>query len=202
MVRYGRTVRLILSAGLVLTGATQAAWARFKLPAPCKNGMTVEQEKTEGAKYAAEIFKQMPVLPDNSPLSQYVRQLGAKLVAVTPGYRWPFNFHVVADQEINAFALPGGAMFVNVGAIRAAETESQLAGVMAHELSHVVLRHSTCNITKQQAPKMWAGLAQLGAGVLLGNGALGSLATRGIGIAAGLTFLRMSRDDEKQADLL
>ncbi len=65
MVRYGRTVRLILSAGLVLTG-TQAAWARFKVPSPCKNGMTVEQEKVEGAKYAAEIFKQMPVLPDNS----------------------------------------------------------------------------------------------------------------------------------------
>jgi len=123
-------------------------------------------------------------------------------VAVTPGYRWPFNFHVVADQEINAFALPGGAMFVNVGAIRAAETESQHAGVMAHELSHVVLRHSTCNITKQQAPKMWAGLAQLGAGIFLGNGALGSLATQGIGMATGLTFLRMSRDDEKQADLL
>jgi hypothetical protein len=93
-------------------------------------------------------------------------------------------------------------MFVNVGAINAAETEAQLAGVMAHELSHVVLRHSTCNMTKQQAPKMWAGLGQLAAGVLLGNGALGSMASQGIGTVAGLTFLRMSRDDEKQADLL
>jgi len=201
MVRYGRTVRLILSAGLVLTG-TQAAWARFKVPSPCKNGMTVEQEKVEGAKYAAEIFKQMPVLPDNSPLSQYVSQLGAKLVAVTPGYRWPFNFHVVASDEINAFALPGGAMFVNVGAIRAAETESQLAGVMAHELSHVVMRHSTCNMTKQQSVGTWAALGQLGAAIALGNGALGSLATQGIGMATGLSFLRMSRDYEKQADLL
>jgi hypothetical protein len=162
----------------------------------------VEQEQQEGAKVAAEVFKEMPVLPDSSPISQYVRQLGDRLVAVTPGYRWPFNFHVVASEEINAFALPGGAMFVNLGAIRAAETESQLAGVMAHELSHVVLRHSTCNITKQQAPKMWAGLGQLAAGVLLGNGALGSLATQGIGVVAGLGFLRMSREDEKQADLL
>jgi hypothetical protein len=164
--------------------------------------MTVEQEKTEGAKYAAEIFKQMPVLPDNSPLSQYVSQLGAKLVAVTPGYRWPFNFHVVASDEINAFALPGGAMFVNVGAIRAAETESQLAGVMAHELSHVVMRHSTCNMTKQQSVGTWAALGQLGAAIALGNGALGSLATQGIGMATGLGFLRMSRDYEKQADLM
>ena len=202
MVRYGRTVRVILWAGLILTGATEAAWARFKLPAPCKNAMTVEQEKAEGAKYAAEIFKQMPVLPDSSPLSRYVSQLGAKLVAVTPGYRWPFNFHVVASDEINAFALPGGAMFVNVGAIRAAETESQLAGVMAHELSHVVMRHSTCNMTKQQSVGTWAALGQLGAAIALGNGALGSLATQGIGMATGLSFLRMSRDYEKQADLL
>jgi hypothetical protein len=193
---------MILSVGLLIAGTAPSAWARFQIPPPCKNAYTVEQEQTEGAKVAAEVFKQMPVLPDNSPVSQYVRNLGAKLVNVTPGYRWPFNFHVVASEEINAFALPGGAMFVNLGAINAAETESQLAGVMAHELSHVVLRHSTCNMTKQAAPKMWAGLGQLAAGVLLGNGALGSMAAQGIGTVAGLGFLRMSRDDEKQADLL
>jgi predicted Zn-dependent protease len=189
-------------AALILCSASPAAWARFQVPPPCKNAFSVQQEQTEGAKVAAEVFKQMPVLPDNSPLSQYVRQLGAKLVAVTPGYRWPFNFHVVASDEINAFALPGGAMFVNVGAIRAAETESQLAGVMAHELSHVVMRHSTCNMTKQQSVGTWAALGQLGAAIALGNGALGSLATQGIGMATGLGFLRMSRDYEKQADLL
>jgi hypothetical protein len=164
--------------------------------------MTVEQEQTEGAKVAAEVFKQMPVLPDGSPISKYIQQLGAKLVAVTPGYRWPFNFHVVASEEINAFALPGGAMFVNLGTIQAAETESQLAGVMAHELSHVVMRHSTCNMTKQQSIGTWAALGQLGAAIALGNGALGSMASQGIGMATGLGFLRMSRDYEKQADLL
>ena len=190
----------VVAIGLTLVSVP--AWARFQIPPPCKNAYTVEQEQTEGAKVAAEVFKQMPVLPDNSPVSQYVRNLGAKLVNVTPGYRWPFNFHVVASEEINAFALPGGAMFVNLGAINAAETESQLAGVMAHELSHVVLRHSTCNMTKQAAPKMWAGLGQLAAGVLLGNGALGSMASQGIGAVAGLGFLKMSREDEKQADLL
>jgi hypothetical protein len=192
---------VILGAALLFTGSAPA-WARFQIPPPCKNAFTVEQEQAEGAKYAKEIFKQMPVLPDNSPLSQYVRSVGDRLVNVTPGYRWPFNFHVVASDEINAFALPGGAMFVNVGAINAADSEAQLAGIMAHELSHVVLRHSTCNMTKQQAPKMWAGLGQVAAGVLLGNGALGSMAAQGIGAVAGLGFLRMSRDDEKQADLL
>ncbi len=202
MLRYGRAARLVLIAGMMLGGAAERAWARFQVPPPCKNSFSIEQEQSEGAKVAAEVFKQMPVLPDNSPLSQYVRQLGARLVAVTPGYRWPFNFHVVASDEINAFALPGGAMFVNVGAIRAAETEAQLAGVMAHELSHVVMRHSTCNMTKQQSVGTWAGLGQIGAAILLGNGALGSMATQGIGMATGLGFLRMSRDYEKQADLL
>ncbi|QNI37439.1 M48 family metallopeptidase [Edaphobacter albus] len=202
MLRNRYTARLVMTVGILLAGTTQAAWARFRVPPPCKNVMSVEQEQTEGAKYAAEIFKQMPVLPDNSALTQYVRQLGEKLVAVTPGYRWPFNFHVVASDEINAFALPGGAMFVNVGAIRAAETEAQLAGVMAHEISHVVMRHSTCNMTKQQSVGTWAALGQLGAAIALGNGALGSMASQGIGMVAGLGFLRMSRDYEKQADLL
>src|ERR1700754_3720644 len=117
MFRSGSPARMILMVALVLGGATQAAWARFQVPSPCKNAFTVEQEQTEGAKVAAEVFKQMPVLPDGSPVSRYIQQLGAKLVAVTPGYRWPFNFHVVASEEINAFALPGGAMFVNLGTI-------------------------------------------------------------------------------------
>lgn len=199
LAEIGRKIALV---ALIIGGATNAAWARFQVPPPCKNAFSVQQEQAEGTKYAGEIFKQMPVLPDNSPVSQYIQQLGKKLVAVTPGYRWPYNFHVVASDEINAFALPGGAMFVNLGAIRAAETESQLAGVMAHELSHVVMRHSTCNMTKQQSIGTWAALGQLGAAIALGNGALGSLASQGIGIAAGLGFLRMSRDYEKQADLL
>lgn len=198
----GSPFRVPLLLTLLSLLSASPAWARFQIPPPCKNAYTVEQEQQEGAKYAKEVFKQMPVLPDSSPLSQYVRSIGDKLVAVTPGYRWPFNFHVVASDEINAFALPGGAMFVNVGAINAAETEAQLAGVMAHELSHVVLRHSTCNLTRQQAPRMWAGIGQLAAGVLLGNGALGSMAAQGIGVVTSLGFLRMSRDDEKQADLL
>jgi len=200
-VSFPRVIQTIV-VGIGLSTISVPAWARFQVPPPCKNAFSVQQEQTEGAKVAAEVFKQMPVLPDSSPVSQYVRQLGAKLVAVTPGYRWPFNFHVVASDEINAFALPGGAMFVNLGAIRAAETESQLAGVMAHELSHVVMRHSTCNMTKQQSVGTWAALGQLGAAIALGNGALGSMASQGIGMATGLGFLRMSRDYEKQADLL
>jgi predicted Zn-dependent protease len=176
-------------------------WARFQ-PVSCKNAFTEQQEIAEGSNVAAQVYPQMPVLPDSAPVSQYVRQLGARLVSYAPGYKWPYNFHVVASEDINAFALPGGSIFVNLGTIQAAETEAQLAGVMAHEISHVVMRHSTCNITKQQTYGTFAGLGQLGASILLGNGKLGSAVAQGIGIGTGIGFLRMSRDYEKQADLL
>lgn len=176
------------------------AWARFQ-PRPCKNAFTEQQEITEGQKVAAQVWKQMPVLPDTDPVSQYVEQLGMKLVKYAPGYKWPYNFHVVNEEDINAFALPGGSIFVNLGTIQAAETEAQLAGVMAHEISHVAQRHSTCNITKQRTPSLLAGLGQIAAGIALG-GAAGAVVQQGIGLTAGLSFLRMSRDAEKQADLM
>jgi beta-barrel assembly-enhancing protease len=176
------------------------AQARFQ-PQPCKNSYTTNQEITEGKKAAAQVYKQMPVLPDSSPVTKYIQQLGDKLVQYAPGYRWPYQFHVVNMADINAFALPGGAIFVNLGTIQAAENEAQLAGVMAHEISHVVLRHATCNLTRQRTPGMLAGIGQIAAGVLLGGGA-GALAAQGIGAVAGLGFLKMSRNSEKEADLL
>jgi Zn-dependent protease with chaperone function len=194
----------ILPAALLLlapvTLAPLKAWARYT-PHPCKNAFTEQQEITEGQKAAQEVYKQMPVLPDSSPVSQYVQQLGARLVTYAPGYKWPYNFHVVNVEDINAFALPGGSIFVNLGTIQAAETEAQLAGVMAHEISHVAQRHSTCNITKQQTPSLLAGLGQIAAGIALG-GAAGAIVQQGIGLTAGLSFLRMSRESEKQADLM
>src|SRR5713101_7991559 len=187
MERMGRLGRWVLLAGLLGGVCAPAAWGRFQPPPPCKNAFTVEQEHTEGAKFAAEVFKQMPVLPDSSPVSQYVRRLGAQLADHAPGYRWSYNFHVVASEDINAFALPGGSIFVNLGTIQASETEAQLAGVIGQEISHVVMRHSTCNITKQQTKSIWYGLGQIAAGAVIG-GDLGSLAAQGIGYGAGLDF--------------
>src|SRR5246500_4275128 len=174
------------------------AHGRWVQPPPCKNAFTPQTEITEGKKAATEVMRKMPVLPDSNPVSQYVRQLGMKLVQYAPGNMWPYEFHVVNEADINAFALPGGPIFVNLGTIQAAETEAQLAGVMAHEISHVVMRHATCNLTKQRTPGMLAGIGQIAAGVLLGGGA-GALAAQGIGAVAGLSFLKMSRDAEKQA---
>jgi beta-barrel assembly-enhancing protease len=176
------------------------AQARYE-PQPCKNAFTPEREIQEGQKAKAEVLKSLPMLPDSSPITQYAQRLGAKLVQYAPGKKWPYEFHVVNQVEINAFALPGGPIFVNLGTIQAAETEAQLAGVMAHEISHVALRHSTCNITKQQTPSLLAGLGQMAAGILL-PGSLGTIAQTGIGAAAGFGFLKMSRESEKQADLV
>ena len=147
---------------IALLLAASPAFARFE-PVTCRNSFTQQQEIAEGNKVALEVYKQMPVLPENDPTTRYVQ---APRRAPRPGRasrsgrqpQWPFNFHVVASPDINAFALPGGSIFVNLGTIQAAETEAQLAGVMAHEISHVVMRHSTCNLGKQQHKGLLYGL--------------------------------------------
>ena len=182
---------------LLFASVALPAHARFVQPAPCKNSFTPEREIAEGRKAEAQVYKTMPVLPDSSPVTQYLQ----KLVQYAPGRKWNYSFHVVNEADINAFALPGGPIFVNLGTIQAAETEAQLAGVMAHEISHVVMRHANCNITKQQGQAPWWALGQLAAGILI-PGAGGALAAEGVGAAAGMTFLKMGRDAEKQADLM
>ncbi len=194
--------RLVLITAFLLTLVSWfPASATFQQPPPCKNAFSVDREITEGKKAAQQVYKTMPVLPDSSPVTQYIQQLGKKLTQYAPGYKWPYEFHVVNQADINAFALPGGPIFVNLGTIQAAETEAQLAGVMAHEISHVVMRHATCNITKQQSQAPWWALGQLAAGIFI-PGAGGQLAAQGVGAAAGMTFLKMGRDAEKQADLM
>ena len=201
IVKTKPTFLVILLYLLATAGVVTPAYARFVLPPPCRNAFTPGREIVEGKKAAADIYKTMPMLPDSSPVTQYIQQLGAKLMQYAPGYQWPYSFHVVNEADINAFALPGGPVFVNLGTIQAAETEAQLAGVMAHEISHVVMRHATCNLTKQQGQAQWWALGQLAANIFI-PGAGGELAAEGVGAAAGMTFLKMGRDAEKQADLL
>ena len=89
-----------------------------ELPDPGKTAISKQQQEQLGMQAAAEVYKQMPVMPDSSPETQYVRKVGQRLVSVIPQqYNWPYEFHVVQQKEINAFALPGGQMFVNVGTI-------------------------------------------------------------------------------------
>lgn len=192
-----RTVLALLLAALICQPVWLAAVTdRPELPNPGSPGMSKDQQTQLGLKGMAEVYKQMPVLPDSNPLTQYVQQLGRRLETVIPQqYSWPYQFHVIQQKEINAFALPGGPIFINVGTITAADNEAELAGVMAHEMSHIYMQHSA-----KAAPKQtWAGV--LGAlGGILGGSTVGDLARLGIQLGAGSLLLKYSRGDEAQAD--
>ena len=191
-----RGLALLMLVVLAEPGWTATPIVYPELPDPGSVGITKEEQEQLGRQAMAEVYKQMPVLPDSSPQSQYIRQLGKKLADEIPQqYSWPFEFHVIPQKDINAFALPGGPMFVNVGAIVAAENEAELAGVMAHEMSHVYMQHSA----KQASKAQWTSL--LGAlGGLFGGGVAGNLARLGIQVGAGTLMMKYSRGDEAQAD--
>ena len=107
-----------------------------------------EKDIQIGREYAAQVEKQMHVVP-NAELTAYIKRVGKRLVATGMlDQDFPYTFKVVQEPSINAFALPGGPMFVHTGLIAAAENEAQMAGVLAHELSHVSLRHGIANASK------------------------------------------------------
>jgi Zn-dependent protease with chaperone function len=159
---------------------------------------SAQEEVQAGQQAAAQIPRQLPLLSDSNPITQYVQHLGHELAAHAPGEKWPYTFHVVNQKEINAFALPGGPVYVNLGTIRAADNEAELAGVIAHEISHVVQRHGTRAASKQMAAQL--PLAILGG--IMGRGALSQMAQLGLSFGVGGYFLKNSRQSEKEADLL
>src|SRR5690349_4388086 len=184
-----RTLALVLAVLLAQPFTALAQSSGPQLPDPGTTGMNKEQQEQLGLQAMGEVYKQMPVLPDSSKETQYVQQLAKKLQGVIPADRnWPYQFHVIQASDINAFALPGGPIFVNIGTITAADNEAELAGVLAHEMSHVYMQHSA-----KQAPKAtWAQIiAGLGSAVLPQSG-LGNLARMGIQIGAGTKIGRAS----------
>ena len=159
---------------------------------------SAQEEVQAGQQAAAQVERQLPILPDSDPVTIYVQRLGRQLAAHAPGEKWPYSFHVVNQKEINAFALPGGPVFVNLGTIQAADNEAELAGVIAHEISHVVQRHGTRAASKQMAAQL--PLAILGG--VMGEGALAQMTQMGLSFGVGSYFLRNSRKAESEADLL
>ena len=147
-------MRIAVSAvvSLCLAFAPGAYAQRTPLKPGGLNTFTPQQDIELGKRVAADAEKQLPMC--NAPkVDAYLTALGMRLVAKLPtnGVQYPFEFHCVNDKAINAFALPGGFVFVNRGAIEVADNEAQLAAVMGHELSHVALRHGTNQATKAQA---------------------------------------------------
>jgi Zn-dependent protease with chaperone function len=189
---------LVWAVGLLPTAAV-AQQTRIVAP---KNKYSVQDDIKLGRQAAAEVERQLPVLND-AETTRYVESVGERLVAAIPEeFRHPefrYTFKVVNASDINAFALPGGAMYVNRGMIQAAHNEGEMAGVMAHELSHVVLRHATAQATKQQN----AGNQLRTLGMILGGAMVLGQTGAELGAAGAQTFaLKYSREYESQADLL
>jgi len=165
---------------------------------PGFNLFSVAQDQEIGRKSADEAERQLPILRDRS-IEAYVNAIGRRLAAVAPGAKYPYQFKVVNASDINAFALPGGYLYLNRGLIEAARNEGQLAGVMAHEMAHVALRHGT-----NQASKAYLGQTGLGLlGGLVGKNDRSierTIATVG-GFGLNALFLKFSRTAEEQADV-
>jgi predicted Zn-dependent protease len=178
-------------------GAPASAADRTALK-PGWNIFSPEQDVEMGKEVAVEAERELPIM-NNRQITAYIDSLGKRLAAHAPGERYPYQFKVVNDRAINAFALPGGYIYVNRGTIEAAQNEGQLSGVLAHEIAHVALRHGTNQVSKAYIAQV--PLALLG-GALGGNSIGGVLAQLGIGFATNSILLKYSRDAERQADIL
>jgi Zn-dependent protease with chaperone function len=189
------------AVALVLAvSAASAAQTPIKAP---DNKFSPAEDVKLGQQAAEQVEREMPILR-NEEIDSYVDGIGRRLVAAVPAdFRHPefrYDFSVVNARDINAFALPGGPMYVNRGMLTAARTEGEVAGVMAHELSHVVLRHGTAQASK--ATKYQLGqLAGQVIGAIVG-GTAGAVIAQGSQFGLGAAFLRFSREYERQADIL
>lgn len=192
--KRSRLLTLVTVPVLAVAGWAQGP-SRFR---PGFNLFSKEQDVQVGQENAAQIRKQMTVIKD-PVLTEYVNRVGKRLVSAQEAQEsgFPFTFEVVADPSINAFALPGGPMFINTGLLRAVDNEAQLAGVIGHEMSHVILRHGTNQASKSKLIELPAVLASQ----MSGGSMMGQLAQLGIGLGANSVLLKFSRTAESQADL-
>jgi Zn-dependent protease with chaperone function len=203
MIRLRRVDRFIawlaISAMMVMP---LAAVAQTRISAP-SNKYKIEDDVKLGQQAAQQVHQQMPILRDGS-IDNYVESVGRRLVSAIPSeFRHPqfrYTFDVVNARDINAFALPGGPMFINRGMIEAARREGEMAGVMAHEISHVALRHATAQATETQKFQIGSVLGQIIGGVV--GGLPGAIIGAGSQIGFGVGALKYSRKYETQADIL
>ena len=199
---YPLRMRLPLAA-TALALCTVVTLAGQTVITPPKNKYTPEQDVQLGREAAAEVRREYPIINDPQ-IAGYLERAGNSLVAVAPRALnhevFEYSFTPVNLKEINAFALPGGPMFVNRGMFDAARGEGEVVGVMAHELAHVLLRHGTANATKAQNFQIGA-IAGAIAGAIIGGG-VGQVISQGSQFGLGAWLMKYSREYEKQADLL
>src|SRR5262245_61988329 len=193
--------RRLWATALSLALAGSLVTAQTKITAP-PNKYNVSQDVELGRQAANEARNQLPIMRDDA-VTSYIERVGQRLVdVIPPELRHPefkYTFEAVNVREINAFALPGGPMFVNRGMIEAAASEGEVTGVMAHELSHVILRHGTAQASKATKYEVGQLLGAIG-GAIIGGG-LGTVVAEGTQFGLGVSFLRFGREFEKQADI-
>jgi Zn-dependent protease with chaperone function len=193
MKRFSRLLMLVL--------AVAASCAARKPGSEIKPGFNLfskEQDIQLGKEAAAQVRQQYQVV-QNRELQDYINRVGQRLAKQPEAGGYPYTFTLLNEKSVNAFALPGGPAFVFTGLILEADNEAQLAGVLAHEISHVALRHGTNQASKANLIQLPAMLA----GAMIGNGSmLGQLAQLGIGLGANSVLLKFSRTAEEQADAL
>jgi Zn-dependent protease with chaperone function len=193
------TVALLAVAIFAMPVAT---FGQTRIVAP-KNKYKVSDDVQAGREAVAQVERQMPILRDGM-IDNYVESVGRRLVnAIPQEFQHPefrYSFDVVNARDINAFALPGGPMYINRGMIEAARTEGEMAGVMAHEISHVALRHATAQATETQKAQIGSILGQI-AGAVIGGG-IGQVIGGASQIGFGALALKYSRKYETQADIL
>jgi predicted Zn-dependent protease len=170
-----------------------------------KTSLTRDQETQIGQQAAAQVEKEMEVVR-NSEVEAWLNQIGQQLAKTPQANAYPYYFKLVNEDSINAFALPGGPMYVHTGLIRAADNEGEVAGVLAHEMSHVALRHGAAQMSKQQTWGAFLGLVGAAAGSVLAdsNGGCGMLcqaAQKGVGLGGSSLLMKFSRGYEHDADL-
>src|SRR6266446_2461195 len=160
------------------------------------NFYSIEREIGLG-KQLAQVVERSSKLIDDPVVTEYVNRVGQNLVRNSDA-KVPFTIKVIDSDEVNAFALPGGFFYVNSGLILRAQEESELAGVMAHEIAHVAARHGTKNATKGEIMQ-WASIPAM---IFIPYSMAGYAMYQGLNLAIPLTFLKFSRDAEKEADFL
>jgi predicted Zn-dependent protease len=158
--------------------------------------VSVNDEIALGRKAQQQVRREVPRLSD-STVTSYVAGLGRRIATRADGPKYPYSFDVANYREINAFALPGGPVWVHRGLIEAAQNEAQLAGVIAHEVAHIANRHAAEQITKGTFANVGLGLL----GAFLGNGTGAQITQLGAGLVANATMMKFSRDHEREADL-
>lgn len=170
-----------------------------------KTSLSRDQELQIGKQFAAQVEREMEVV-HNQQIESWLNQIGQNLARTPEANAYPYYFKLVNDDSINAFALPGGPMYVHTGLLKAADNEGEVAGVLAHEMSHVALRHGAAQITKQQRyGALFSAIGALGGSLTAdqnGNcGMLCQITQSGASLGENSLLMKFSRGYERDADL-